>query len=136
MDCSGFSFWGEQLAGKAFPCRGNWGSQGIRETGAKSSFRKGFASQQVRSARGLKGWESTRNGVVRETFERVDLPQALSIAARLSRAASIVASISASVCAAETNSASYCDGGRKIPRCSISWKNLPNRAVSDFLASE
>src|SRR5580658_6052809 len=56
-------------------------------------------------------------------------------APRLERAAAIVWSISASVCAAETKSASYCDGGRKTPRRSISWKNLPNRAVSDFFAS-
>lgn len=54
---------------------------------------------------------------------------------RLSRAAVIVREISASVCAAETNKASYCEGGRKIPRSSIAWKNFPNLAVSDFLAS-
>ena len=46
--------------------------------------------------------------------------QLFASAARLSRAAAIVWSISSFVCAAETNSASNCEGGKKIPRRSIS----------------
>ena len=46
--------------------------------------------------------------------------QSFASEARLARAAAIVWSISSFVCAAETNSASNCDGGKKIPRRSIS----------------
>jgi hypothetical protein len=46
------------------------------------------------------------------------------IALRLPRAARIVRSISQSVCAAETNSASNCDGAMNTPRSSISRKNF------------
>jgi hypothetical protein len=46
--------------------------------------------------------------------------QGVPSALRLSRAAAIVASISGSVWAADTNRASYCEGGKKNPRRSIS----------------
>lgn len=53
---------------------------------------------------------------------------------KLDRAAEMVRSMSSSVCAAETNHASNCEGGSRMPRASISRKNAANRAVSDFLA--
>jgi hypothetical protein len=55
-------------------------------------------------------------------------------ARRVSPAARIVRSISASLCAAETNSASNCDGAINTPRSSISRKNAAYMAVSDFFA--
>src|ERR1700732_860132 len=54
--------------------------------------------------------------------------------ARPSRNAAIVRSMSASECAAETNSASNCEGARKTPRSSMARKNAAKRLVSHFFA--
>ena len=56
------------------------------------------------------------------------------IAARLSRQAAPLRRRSSSLCAAETKSASNCEGGKRILRRTISWKKDAKRRVSDVFA--
>jgi hypothetical protein len=131
-----FSIGTRLAAGKAFPRSGNQRDLNFRGRGLAGevsrylrfavvslflpTYRGGFEKKyQALSLGGKRRWKT----------------QASRRVARLSRAAAMVASISESVWAAETKRASYWDGGRKIPRRSISWKNTPKRAVSDFWAS-
>ena len=71
-----------------------------------------------------------KNRQARHTSQSYDS----AMAARLSRKAVMVRAMSASEWAAETNSASNCDGARKIPRLSMALKNAAKRFESDVFA--
>jgi hypothetical protein len=89
-----------------------WGDRGpFRSVFAWWHFRffwHGSKANEQNALLGIGDW--------RRAFGGQGVPSAV----RLSRAAAIVASISGSVWAADTNRASYCEGGKKNPRRSIS----------------
>lgn len=91
------------------------------------------ASRGTRSRLAFNATQGQRVRASSQTRRRPKTPQCAT-SANASRAAASVASITAASCALDMKPASYADGARYTPRCSIAWKKRLKVVMSQAVA--